>query len=199
MKLGKPLAVLALMMGSWTVPQVAHASTYGCQVLLCLANPGGPTQYSECVPPITRLWDDLDHLRPFPTCDQSDGNQPGNYAQQLYAPYDPCPSPLKPAAQGSYVVQGSRNSTKKQSWFYGGADQYTLVGQPQMSEPQSQGQPAGPQACVGNIVGTYTIGNYNDGDQQTITVYDQVQWQQYKSPRAIDVYVNGQWYNRVHY
>lgn len=30
----------------------AHAQDWGCQVLLCLANPGGPTQYAECVGPI---------------------------------------------------------------------------------------------------------------------------------------------------
>lgn len=101
MKLVKAIMAMLVIFGSWSVPQIAHASDYGCKVLLCLANPGGPKQYSQCAPPIDQLYDDLDHGRPFPTCDQSDGNQPGNYAKQLYAPYDPCPAGLTAAPAGS--------------------------------------------------------------------------------------------------
>lgn len=55
------------------VPAVAHADDWGCQVLLCLANPGGPEQYGACVPPIEKLWKALSHGDPFPTCDFSAG------------------------------------------------------------------------------------------------------------------------------
>ena len=34
-------------------------SNYGCTVLLCLANPAGPTAAPACVPSITQLWWDL--------------------------------------------------------------------------------------------------------------------------------------------
>lgn len=34
----------------------ARADDWGCQVILCLSNPGGPTQYAECRPPIEKLW-----------------------------------------------------------------------------------------------------------------------------------------------
>jgi hypothetical protein len=47
------------------------ASDFGCEVLLCLSNPGGPTQYAACVPPITKLWQELAIGRSFPIC--SDG------------------------------------------------------------------------------------------------------------------------------
>ena len=50
------------------VADPAHAQDWGCQVLLCLANPGGPTQYAECAPPISRLWDALRRGSAFPTC-----------------------------------------------------------------------------------------------------------------------------------
>lgn len=40
-------------------PQPAYASDWGCQVVLCLATPGSPTKYAECVPPITKLWNAL--------------------------------------------------------------------------------------------------------------------------------------------
>lgn len=46
----------------------ARADEWGCQVILCLSNPGGATQYPECQPPIHRLWDWLAKGRSFPTC-----------------------------------------------------------------------------------------------------------------------------------
>lgn len=65
----KPLALLAsaAMLVTFT-PAPALASDYGCQVLLCLSNPGGPTQYSQCVPPIAKLWRELAQGKAFPTC-----------------------------------------------------------------------------------------------------------------------------------
>lgn len=51
-----------------SVPQPALASDWGCQVVLCLATPGSPTQYAECVPPITKLWNALAMGGSFPTC-----------------------------------------------------------------------------------------------------------------------------------
>ncbi len=46
----------------------APASDWGCQVLLCISNPGGPMQYAACVPPITQLYDVLRSGGSFPTC-----------------------------------------------------------------------------------------------------------------------------------
>lgn len=50
------------------VPQPAFASDWGCQVVLCLATPGSPTKYAQCVPPITKLWNVLAMGGSFPTC-----------------------------------------------------------------------------------------------------------------------------------
>ncbi|MES4992424.1 hypothetical protein ACTJJ7_11265 [Phyllobacterium sp. 22229] len=47
---------------------VARANDWGCQVLLCLSNPGSPTEYAECRPPIERLWSHLAKGRSFPIC-----------------------------------------------------------------------------------------------------------------------------------
>jgi hypothetical protein len=49
-------------------PQPAYASDWGCQVVLCLATPGSPTKYAQCVPPITKLWNVLAMGGSFPTC-----------------------------------------------------------------------------------------------------------------------------------
>ena len=47
---------------------IARAVDWGCQVLLCLSNPGGATQYTECRPPIERRWSHLAKGRSFPIC-----------------------------------------------------------------------------------------------------------------------------------
>jgi predicted amidohydrolase len=46
----------------------ARANDWGCQVILCLSNPGGPTQYAECRPPIQKLWRELAKGHSFPAC-----------------------------------------------------------------------------------------------------------------------------------
>jgi hypothetical protein len=46
----------------------ARADDWGCQVILCLSNPGGSTQYAECQPPIHKLWSELAKGHSFPTC-----------------------------------------------------------------------------------------------------------------------------------
>lgn len=46
----------------------ARADDWGCQVILCLSNPGGPTQYAECRPPIQKLWRELAKGHSFPAC-----------------------------------------------------------------------------------------------------------------------------------
>lgn len=67
MRLNILIGFFVLAGGSgWSVP--ALAGDYGCQVLLCLSNPGGATQYGACVPPITKLWQDLAIGKSFPTC-----------------------------------------------------------------------------------------------------------------------------------
>jgi hypothetical protein len=70
-KLGGSAGALALAAAGMTMiaaPQPACASDWGCQVVLCLATPGSPTQYAECVPPITKLWNVLAIGGSFPTC-----------------------------------------------------------------------------------------------------------------------------------
>ena len=65
---------------------VARADDWGCTVVLCLANPGGPTQYAACVPPVTRLWQHLKRGGAFPTCTGA-GSSTSSVG---YDPYEPC-------------------------------------------------------------------------------------------------------------
>ena len=41
---------------------------WACKVAMCMANPGGPTEFAECVDPIRRLHRHLAKGRPFPVC-----------------------------------------------------------------------------------------------------------------------------------
>jgi len=177
----------------------AHASEYGCKVLLCLANPasnGGPKGVAECVEPINQLYHDLSKGRPFPSCDMDDGNDGSSFARQIHDPYDPCPTPLQPAALGTYVVQGERKAGDGNGGWWDGSGSYTLTGQPQVSESQNDsGYSPGSRACVGQSVGSYTVGSADDSCR--VNVFDKVVWQTARSPRAIDVYIHGKWYQRL--
>jgi hypothetical protein len=64
----------------------ARADDWGCTVLLCLANPGGPTQYAACVPPVTKLWSHLKRGGAFPTC----AGAGGSTSPVGHDPYEPC-------------------------------------------------------------------------------------------------------------
>lgn len=80
------LPALALFAAtSILAPDLAHADDWGCQVLLCLSNPGGPEQYRACVPPIEKLWSALRHGDPFPTCDFGAGGSQGTFATNTFA------------------------------------------------------------------------------------------------------------------
>ena len=77
---------LACFIGTSVItPSLAHADDWGCQVILCLSNPGGPEQYAECLPPIEKLWRALRHGDPFPTCDFGAGGSQGTSASNTFA------------------------------------------------------------------------------------------------------------------
>lgn len=78
--------VLAALLGATP----AKADNWGCEVLLCLSNPAGPTAVGACVPPITRLWKHLAKGHAFPTCDMGAGGA-GTGATHRYASERLCP------------------------------------------------------------------------------------------------------------
>ena len=41
---------------------------WACKVAMCMSNPGGPTEFGECVDPIDRLRKHLAKGHPFPVC-----------------------------------------------------------------------------------------------------------------------------------
>ncbi|NKF92539.1 hypothetical protein [Ralstonia pseudosolanacearum] len=162
----------------------ACASEYGCKVLLCLSNPasnGGPRGLADCVQPINQLFDDLLHGRPFPSCEEAEAT--GNRAVQVFDPFDPCPAPLEPAEAVQYIVQGRRTPNA-------GVFGFALDGTPQMGMNSQR-------ACVGKVAGSYQIGGADDGYK--VTVFEKVEWQKAQSPRAIDIFQDNVWDQRVHW
>lgn len=80
-----------------TPPAVREAS-WGCQVLLCLANPAGWRSVSYCVPPVRRLFDHLKKGRAFPRCDEATSN---GTARLVVRQFELCPTGYRePTALG---------------------------------------------------------------------------------------------------
>ncbi len=78
---------------------------WGCEVLLCLANPNGPRAVSECRPPIDKLFKCLSKRHPckFPSCPMAGE---GNYAKQLNDGFDPCSLYGLEDAPKGHLMQG---------------------------------------------------------------------------------------------
>ncbi|MEO8921576.1 MAG: hypothetical protein ABI330_01875, partial [Caldimonas sp.] len=162
----------------------AYASDYGCKVLLCLANPAGPTAVSQCVPPITQLWRDLAHVppRPFPTCDEA---RPA-IAVQNTTWYDSCPERTTALDAGVYaVLQGAGEF----------ASPIIGIGEGDNLQPIGGDNPfvLGSKVCVGRQVGQVSVqvGYGENATSVLANVYDRLALLDPAiSPRVIDVYLN---------
>jgi len=183
-------ALCLLAFFCWMVPATASASDYGCKVLLCLANPAGPTAVAQCVPPISQLWRDLAHVppRPFPTCDEARPAQ----AVQNTTYYDPCPDGTTALDTGVLALQQGMPDFSQPSVGIGSGDglmpwngdSFVLTS----------------KVCIGRQVGQTWVmtGSGDNSWGGFVNVYDRVAvLDPAMSPRVIDVYLNGGLYRRV--
>jgi hypothetical protein len=85
------------------------ASDWGCQCILCLSNPGGATQYSECKPPIHRLERHLERGGSFPSCDEAQCN--GVDMRKGWEWYYPCEEAYGEGFETAYVSRSTREHT----------------------------------------------------------------------------------------
>lgn len=203
MKLKKYLLAIPMVLGAIGIGQVSHASDYGCTVLLCLSDPRGPRTESECRPSIDRLFRDLRKGRGFPSCAMA-GNPDtgvGSFARVIYDPFDPCPSGLSP--RSGYIAQGNEEDfqNKRNNRWNRWGNNTTKYGYSDTRIRGGWGEstPRGPRACVGKRIGSYsiTVGSGDNRSYETVTVYDEVLWQQRQTPNAIDVFIDGGHYKRV--
>jgi hypothetical protein len=204
--LKKVFVAIVAVAGALAAP-TAHASDYGCKVLLCLANPNGPRAVSECVPPINQLFHDLARGRSFPTCDLAsapDNSGGRSWAQQGMSYYDPCPEGTTALPSGSYAVQGTATPMPRYPWGNSGDALYTGIGDGDGLMPGSgvgDGySPLPGKVCVGSKIGdTYvSMGSGDSYSAVSAGVYDRVVMLDAQgSPRIIDVFVNSSLYRRV--
>lgn len=192
------ILAIALMGAAASTP--AHASEYGCTVLLCLANPNGPRAVAPCVPPINRLFRDLARGRGLPSCPMA--RQPGPnggraWAQEGQSHYDPCPAGTTPLRRGEMAAFGLNVGE-----HYSGPVLMGIGDGDELERPNHDNGPEMPaKICVGQHIGTTLItSTYGDGGLYTtrIGVYHPVViLDAAESPRVIDVYINDALYRRV--
>jgi hypothetical protein len=204
-------AIAAAVLCSTAVP--ARASEWGCQVLLCLANPAGPMAAAACVPPITRLWNALRKPKPdpFPTCEEA-GN---SFAKQGYSLYDSCPAGTKALAAGTSAIQmtsSAYNELAKSNPMYFGRDLSPAtaaalknakpaagIGEGEGSHSLELGMPH--KVCVGGEMGTVVLAGptFEDGFIQATAFKQVVTLPPHGSGSYIDVFVDGKLQTRVRY
>ncbi len=177
---------------------VASADQWGCEVLLCLSNPAGPTAVKECEPPIHRLWDHLRDGHEFPTCDMAkDGKSSANAKLGLNF-FDPCPSGTRALARGERAVQATMGGGRRAAWKSASfSDVLTGIGDGEGYSFRGRYAKPMPLVCVGNHVGTTSVSP--DGRLWfRVSVYDRVTTlRPHGSPRIIDVYINDALFRRV--
>ncbi|WKB50524.1 hypothetical protein [Eleftheria terrae] len=181
----------AVLMGAAAPSQ---ASEWGCTVLLCLADPAGPTAQAMCVDPIHRLWDRLRRGHSFPECDEarkpkSPYPDKPSWAERGFSYYDPCPTGTEPLLSGSIGLLASE-MPERPRWGGYGATPYQGIGTGDELRP-SRDSEMPTKVCVGGYRGTtYVYLPGGDGGSYEASIYDQViELQATTKPRMINVYI----------
>jgi hypothetical protein len=174
------------------------ADQWGCEVLLCLSNPAGPTAVKECEPPIHRLWNHLRDGHEFPTCDTAKDGKSSAYAKLGFNFFDPCPAGTRPLAQGERAVQATMGGGVRAAWKSASvSDVLTGIGDGEGYSFSDRYARPMPLVCVGNQVATTSVSP--DGRSWfRVSVYDRVTTlRPQASPRIIDVFMNDTLYRRI--
>lgn len=174
----------------------AHADEWGCEVLLCLSNPNGPTAVKECEPPIHKLWIELAKPRhTFPTCELSSSGNGATYAAPTTNYYDACPTGTAALAAGKNAI--TRTSTDMVTGIGSGEGVYPYRGDSRMGNQAAQNK-----VCVSGYTGDkflinhanrYAVGIHT-GVYQNVVVLNPN-----RSGQLIEVFIDGQLYRQVRY
>jgi hypothetical protein len=177
---------------------VASADQWGCEVLLCLSNPAGPTAVEECEPPIHRLWDHLRNGHEFPTCDMAKDGNSSAYAKLGFNFFDPCPPGTHPLARGERAVQATMGGGMRAAWKPASVSEVRIgIGDGEGYSFSDRYAKPMPLVCVGSQIGMTSISP--DGRSWfRVSVYDRVTTlRPQASPRIIDVFMNDTLYRRI--
>lgn len=160
-------AALSCLLGG----PAAAEDLWGCEVLLCLSDPKGPTATPACVPPIQRLWKHLARGRDFPSCPQAKNPATGapSYARLGTDYFDACP-------KGTAMVAEGRPPTTNGDSF----------------------DPGMPRLCGGAVVASRTVCEPGDGGCLQLPVYDAlISLSAYAGGGVVDLFVGDAWFSRV--
>ena len=147
----------------------------------------------------------------MPGCPQSGE---GNYAQRNDGRYDPCMllgEGYEEAPRG-YLLQGVLSSSEFSRsggrYYAKKRSKYNYDGEYESCDSDGHCTTVHSKACVkpadyqGVAYERYSCKD-SDGYSRTcyrqVRVYSAISWQNAQPPRAIDVYIEGKLYNRVHY
>lgn len=200
----------------------AKADDWGCEVVMCLANPAGPMAASACVPPITRLFAALSKKKPdpFPTCASANG---AAAAQQGFNYFDPCPKGSTTLETGARAIQVSRAvyaELAKQAGSITGPNNSPIfavqasaysntaaaggAGWDKVKSGIGTGEgiavsPAeGAKVCVSGALGPIYLPD--NGEFLEVPAYEKVTTlERAATPRYIDVFVDGKQFTRVRF
>ncbi len=189
------VTILLLSIGAKT----AIANDWGCEVLLCLSNPKGPSAVEECKPPIQRLWDHLRDGHEFPTCDMAKSDKGRSYAKQGFNFFDPCPPGTRALARDEIAIQRAKiNPVSFSNRDSASGPIFVGIGDGQGYLPWNRyDHRARMKTCVGNKIGV--TWRSNDGrTRYPVTIYDGIKTlEPHSSPNIIDVFINDTFYQRV--
>lgn len=107
------IALIALTSICWAQSAMADDERWACEVVLCLANPQGPTALSECRPPIERAWKAWAKGRRVPDCKRK--NRDGSTGDSIRSSGTFIDShPSNPHVEGGcpFVYYAGRDKTK---------------------------------------------------------------------------------------
>lgn len=201
-----PIALLATMTAGQgidpRIPTPVH--DWGCEVLLCLANPDGPMAVAECRPPIERLWRHLARGHSMPSCTMASGPGGRSYARPGWSPYDRCPEGSQPLPPGELAVlaapmQPTTSPAIRRGTLpsYDIAAPYTVyTGTGDQSARSDLRTNTGAMVCIAAPAGMRTVGAGDNAVEvmtyQRIYVGNAVQ-----RPRYIDVFIDDRYWQRV--
>ena len=187
-----------------SIPDGTH--DWGCEVLLCLANPEGPMAVAPCVPPIERLWRELRRGHAFPSCAMASGPGGHSYARPAYSYYDRCPegtTELQPgviAALSSPMSVAAAPATRAgtaSSYVAASTDvSYTGIGTDGGYGQANVDRLPQSKVCVAGYRGSREVGS---GDNAyTVQLYDTMFVSPPRaSPRVIDVFIDDAYWHSV--
>jgi hypothetical protein len=127
---GPLLGILScILAGALGQPAVAIADDWGCQVMLCLADPRGSETEPTCVPPIEKLWSELRKGHAFPSCDMTSSynDLPPNVQQSIPPSVMQQMASSNSSASNTYASSGY---CREDLLYWGGSEQSELLCSP---------------------------------------------------------------------